>query len=154
MTIFNLNLTHKPMIKILSPIAIGLTVLMNFKHMKDKEKTERLDELNKLLDNLEDGNHKLTLRCNAIMDIYYNEIIDGYILPYTSIFTFVEYYGLKRQGEIINETRRIFASWLLNKYYKGELIAHLKRAIEEEEYEDAAIIRDALNINEMPLDRG
>lgn len=88
-----------------------------------------------------DGAKKLWKKMHN--EIYYDEIRNGQVISSKDILEFISYYR--------NELAKVkYLSFLLNKYYKPAVKTEMNNAIDVEDYELAAILRDTSLVTEMP----
>ena len=85
----------------------------------------------------------------AYLNIFYDDILENLIPAPARLIEMLIYFSIDERIEV----RSNFLGWMANTYYKEELTYSMETYIATEDYEWAAILRDALLITEMPLVR-
>ena len=75
----------------------------------------------------------------------YDKILSNYILSYNELLELFYYFSSVEDN---NKTK--YLSWLLNTYYKNNIINDINNCIIKEDYENAAVLRDIQKIINMP----
>ena len=120
----------------------------NPKNMATIEKAFADHTIAKEEGNLEDRELDCILH-KAFLNIYYDDILDNLIPVPERVVEMLIYFSIDEK----REERANFLGWMANTYYKKLLIVAMETYIETEQYEWAAVLRDALLVTEMPLVR-
>ena len=85
----------------------------------------------------------------VLVDMEYKHILNGEIPEFNNLIGDLEFYITEK-----NDVRIKFISWMINHYYNKQANDKYNSDIENENYEDAAILRDIFKVTEMPQNRG
>jgi len=82
-------------------------------------------------------------------DIFYDDIRNGLIIAPERIANMLSFYAIDKK-----DLKKVkYLSWLLNKYYPTYIQYAIDEYVAIEYYEDAAVMRDALLITDMPSEK-
>jgi hypothetical protein len=107
-----------------------------------------LHEMNDVLKNHKIDWEYLTIAQKYIYETRYDDVRNGLILPYNELLDFLKFYT-----EISYDKRVKYVSWMLNKYYSKNLLKDMNTNVYNENYEFAAVLRDAQTVVNMPSEK-
>jgi hypothetical protein len=82
-------------------------------------------------------------------EIFYEDIRNGLIIDSERLINMLAYYAVDKK-----DTKKAkYLSWMLNKYYNEILEMAIYSYVEIEYYEEAAVMRDALLVVDMPTEK-